>query len=106
MKTFVSLLASAVAATALAASDFERFQKVVGKYAVNLAGQESPRGLCLCQTEGDLARSVGFLLRGSSAPIGNTSLVTTTVSCFIPSFDESGARGSTFICTDFVPLVK
>jgi hypothetical protein len=107
MKTLVSLLASTLATTALTATDFERFDKLVSKYAVNLAGQDNPKGLCLCLEEGELMGSFGFLLLGSSAPIGGTSFVTSNLGCFVPGFDENtGERGSTFVCMNFVPLVK
>jgi hypothetical protein len=105
MKTAVLLLASTVATSALALTDFERFDKQVSKYATQLGG--SPKGLCVCRSDGDLAGAVGYLLRGSTEPIGGTPFVASAVHCFIPSFDPStSVAGSTFICTDFVPLAK
>ena len=104
MRTPFSFLAVAAATTALAASDFERFDKQVGKYATQLGGD--PKGLCLCRA-GELVQSVGFLLRGSSEPIGATGLITSRVFCFVPGFDENtGVQGSTFVCEDFVPIAK
>jgi hypothetical protein len=103
MKTLVSLLMLSTATAAFGVSDFERFDKLVSKYATQLGGQ--PRGLCLCRGDG-LAQSVGYLLRGSSEPIGSTGLVTSRVGCFVPGFDDDGAQGSTFICSDFVPIAK
>jgi hypothetical protein len=104
MKTLVLLLVLTAATAAHAAPDFERFDKQVAKYATQLGGQ--PRGLCLCRDAG-LARSIGYLLRGSSDPIGSTPFVTAQVSCFIPAFDENtGEPGTTFICEDFVPIAR
>ena len=104
MKTVLSLLMLSAATTAFAATDIERFAKQVAKYGTQLGGQ--PRGLCLCR-DAALARSVGYLLRGSSDPIEPSSYVTLQLSCFVPAFDESsGAQGTTFICEDFVPIAK
>ncbi|HXT19315.1 MAG TPA: hypothetical protein VN923_01060 [Thermoanaerobaculia bacterium] len=106
MKTLVAFLFVIAATTALASTDFERFDKAVSKFAVQLSGQDKPKGLCLCRNA-ELERSVGFLLRGSSAPIGTTPYVTSTLSCFVPGFDDtSGAQGVTFICEDFVPITQ
>src|SRR5262245_10907489 len=85
-------------------TDFERFDRRAGKYAVQLGGQ--PKGLCLCH-DAALANGVGFLLRGSSPPIGMTGFVTSTIGCLVPGFDENtGALGVNFVCNDFVPLAK
>jgi hypothetical protein len=104
MKTLVSLLTLIAATSAFATSDFERFDKLVSKYATQLGGQ--PKALCLCREE-LLPRSVGYLLRGSSGPIPEAGWVTSAVSCFVPGFDEnSGEQGTTFVCLDFVPIGK
>lgn len=85
-------------------TDFERFAKQVGKYATQLGGQ--PQGLCLCR-DAALDRGVGYLLRGASEPIEPSPYVTVQLNCFVPAFDEnSGARGTTFICEDFAPIAK
>ncbi len=104
MKTLVSLLVLSAAADGFAFTDIERFGKQVSKYATQLGGQ--PRGLCLCR-DAALERGVGYLLRGSSQPVGSSSYVTVQLSCFVPGFDEnSGAQGTTFICEYFVPIAK
>ncbi|SRR5258706_9358565 len=104
MRTLVSLLALTAATDALAATDFERFAKQAAKYSTQLGGE--PRGLCLCR-DASLGGSVGYLLRGTSEPIGSSSLVTVRLSCFVPGFDETtGGQGSTFICEDFVSLAR
>jgi len=104
MKTMVSLLVLTAATPILAVTDFERFNKEVGKYATQLGGQ--PRGLCLCR-DAALTGGVGYLLRGSSGPIGSRSLVTAQVSCHVPAFDEnSGEQGATFVCEEFVPIAR
>ncbi len=104
MKTLVTILILTAATSAFATSDFERFDKLVSKYATQLGGQ--PKALCLCR-DAQLARSVGYLLRGSSDPIPEAGWVTSAVSCFVPGFDEtSGTQGTTFICTDFVAIGK
>jgi len=106
MKTLLSLLVATAVTSAFGATDFERFDKLVGKYSVNLAGQDRPKGLCLCR-DASLEGAVGFLLLGSTPPIGMTSLVASHLSCFVPGFNEdTGVRGSTFICSDFVPIAK
>ena len=104
MTTLVSLLVLTVSMAAAATTDFGRFDKQVAKYATQLGGQ--PRGLCLCR-DGELARGVGYLLRGSSDPIGSSPFVTAQVSCFVPAFDgTTGEQGTTFICEDFVPIAR
>ncbi len=106
MKTLVSLLLATAATNAFGATDFERFGKLVGKYSVNLAGQDRPKGLCLCR-DASLDGAVGLLLLGSTAPLGTTSLVASHLSCFVPGFHEdTGAQGSTFVCADFVPIAR
>ena len=106
MKALAIVLAtvSVSAAAPAAPPGFERFAKQLSKYATPLGGE--PRGLCVCRDTG-LSQSVGYLLRGSSAPIEPTQFVTLTVSCHVPSFDENtGEPGSTFVCQDFVPMVR
>src|SRR5262245_41593338 len=104
MRTLVGLLVLTAGTAAFADTDFERFDKRAGKYAVQLGGQ--PKGLCLCR-DATLANGVGFLLRGSSPPVGTTGFVTSTIGCLVPGFDEnSGALGVNFVCDDFVPLAK
>ena len=98
MKTLVSLLVLTLATATFADTDFARFDKQVGKYATQLGGQ--PRGLCLCR-DAALAGGVGYLLRGSSDPIGPSLVVTAQVSC-----ESSGQQGATFTCEDFVPVVR
>jgi hypothetical protein len=106
MKTLVSLLAVTAVTSAFGATDFERFDKLVSKYSVNLAGQDRPKGLCLCR-DASLDGAVGLLLRGSTEPIGMTTLVASHLGCFVPGFDQdTGVQGSTFVCADFVPIVK
>ena len=103
MKTLASLLVLTAATAADAATDFQRFDKQVAKYATQLGGQ--PRALCLCR-DAELARGVGYLLRGSSEPIGSSPFVTAQVSCLVPGFAENGEQGATFICEDFVPIAR
>ena len=104
MKTFVSILVLTVTTSALAANDYDRFAKVVSRYATKLGGE--PKGLCLCR-DASLARSVGFLILGTSAPISGTTSITSTMSCHVPGFDETSLeRGPTFACQDFVPVAK
>ena len=104
MKSVVPVLVLSVATTSLAATDFERFSKQVGKYAVSLGGQ--PRGLCLCRDTTSIGHGVGYLLRGSNTPTASSDVMI-QLSCFVPVFNEtSGALGSTLVCQDFVPLGK
>ena len=103
MKTLISVLALTIATSAYAATDYDRFARLVSRYATKLGGE--PKGLCLCRDQ-SLAHSVGFLLLGASAPIDGTH-ITSTMSCFVPGFDETSLeRGPTFICQDFVPVAK
>jgi hypothetical protein len=105
MRTLLALLTLSSTTVALAATEFERFDRAVAKYATSL-GRE-PKGLCLCQDATGLDRGTGFLLRGTNDPGLQAGTVMVALSCFVPVFDETtGALHSQAICSKFVPLAK
>src|SRR5262249_55207715 len=73
IRSLFPLLSWARASPAFAATDFELFEKKVARFGTQRGGY--PKALCVCR-DASLERAVGFLLRGSSPPIGSTPFVT------------------------------
>jgi hypothetical protein len=91
-----------------AATDRDRWLKLVEKYAVRVGTPEvatvvdavpHARMACVCTESGSLFRRPGFLVVGEDEQGLSTF-------CVVPTFDPSGALELAAGCTTFVPLAK
>ncbi len=97
--TVIAALSVAAAVPARAADDLEKFQKRLGKSAVDGGGwPENPKATCVCQ-EGVLAGYAGALRQTFDG-------IRVAVDCLVPQFDASHAQVGYTNCFQYVVLPK
>ena len=103
---FVIVMVVVSSTLAFAATDFQKFDKKVRKFAVesNLENASKPKGLCLCQDASSFPKITGVLMRTKGSDFMSA---TVHVDCVVLFFDQvTGDLDASGVCDIWVPLAK
>ena len=82
-------------------TDFDRFIKQIGKFAVDSSGSPKPKGLCVCQDGGPNHSQVGALVYA-----GLPGAAQVSVKCWVRVFLPDGTFSGASACETFEVLSK